>query len=402
MTERESPFSPGKPVQADLFVGREDEIGEVIQFLRQCATGRNENIAISGERGFGKSSLALMAASFASRDLRFGVAYCQLTAASTTEEVCTLVAERLLAQLATDTMAQKAKTVFNRYIDHVSVGLFGTGLQVKFRPDPSLRIDLKLRFPELITETYLRLAPEIDGLMIVLDDLNGVVRDQTFANFLKGWVDGMVTSGHRAIPLAIVVVASEDKLGALTKSQPSVGRIFRPVVLHRLPKDKTESFFTKAFASANVSVEKRALRDLCYFSDGVPSIMHEVGDAAFWQNQDQSVSSEDAQVGIIKAAKIIGLKYVEPQVVSKIRSKSYRQIISAMAALPGRVFTRKQLLSSVPGDDKKQVDNLLVKLKALGVIHTTEETPGEYEFIHTLDRLYFRVISAEWKAPKTR
>ncbi|MEW5700977.1 MAG: ATP-binding protein [Candidatus Zixiibacteriota bacterium] len=400
MTGVESPFSPGKPVASDLFVGREVEIAEIGRFLRQSAQGRNENVFIGGERGFGKSSLALLCTGYAQNELGFSAAYCQLTAASSADEACTLIAQKLLAQMP-KSLAERARGVFERYIESVSLGLPGTGVQVRFRADATLRNDLKLSFPELIRESYARLQPEVRGLMVVLDDLNGVARDFGFANFLKGWVDGMVTSGLPAMPLMIVLVGTQEKMQELSTNQPSVGRIFRPIILGRVADSVVDSFFERAFASVNVTVTPEASAVLRYFSGGVPSVMHEIGDATFWINRDTVVDEDDAFAGVWKAAEVVGLKYVEPQVVKRIRSKSYREIIRKIAEFPGGPFRRQNLLRAASDEDRTRVDNLLRKLEELGVIRKTDKS-GEYEFIHTLHKLYFRLLSGHYPSPKTR
>jgi DNA replication protein DnaC len=392
MTGVESPFSPGKPVESDLFVGREEEIVGITRFLRQCASGRNENILITGERGFGKSSLARITSDYAVRELEFASVYCQLTRAATIEEACTLIAEQLLAQIPKQSLAERAKAVFGRYIESVSLGFPGIGLQVRFRTEAGLQSDLKLHFPSLIDQAYQQLQPEVKGLVIVLDDLNGVTKDPGFAHFLKGWVDEIVTSGRLKIPLAIVLVGTQEKMAELMKHQPSVGRIFRPFVIQRIADSEVEEFFRRAFASVNITVEEVALKYLRFFSGGVPLIMHEVGDATFWTNNDGAISSTDAIDGVFAAAKQIGLKYVEPQVVRKIRSASYRQIMKALATVPRGVFKRQALLKAVAAKDKPRVDSLLGRLEELGMIRKTTEATGEYEFIHTLHQLYLRLI----------
>ncbi|MEA1944750.1 MAG: BREX system ATP-binding domain-containing protein [Euryarchaeota archaeon] len=53
-----SPFTPGNPAPVELFVGRVEQIEEILRYVRQTASGRQENVFLAGERGIGKSSLA--------------------------------------------------------------------------------------------------------------------------------------------------------------------------------------------------------------------------------------------------------------------------------------------------------------------------------------------------------
>jgi DNA replication protein DnaC len=58
ISTKESPFSPGRPVQPEYFVARIREIQRLERAIKQTVSGRKENIFIAGQRGVGKSSLA--------------------------------------------------------------------------------------------------------------------------------------------------------------------------------------------------------------------------------------------------------------------------------------------------------------------------------------------------------
>jgi DNA replication protein DnaC len=56
--EWESPFTPGSPVPVELFVGRSEQITEILRYVKQASSGKQENVFLTGDRGIGKSSLA--------------------------------------------------------------------------------------------------------------------------------------------------------------------------------------------------------------------------------------------------------------------------------------------------------------------------------------------------------
>ncbi len=88
---KESPFSPGRPVPVEYFVARHKEIELIERAIRQTASGRNENIFITGERGIGKSSLASFARYLAEKDYNFVGAHCPLGGARGLEDVARTV-----------------------------------------------------------------------------------------------------------------------------------------------------------------------------------------------------------------------------------------------------------------------------------------------------------------------
>ena len=78
ITAKESPFSPGQPVQPEYFVARIKEIQRLERAIRQTISGRNENVFITGQRGIGKSSLALFIRHLAEKEHRLIGSHCYL------------------------------------------------------------------------------------------------------------------------------------------------------------------------------------------------------------------------------------------------------------------------------------------------------------------------------------
>ena len=68
MTPESSPFRPGQPVPAELFVGRRDAIERLRGLVRAAGRGVFKIGFISGERGIGKSSLASFVRRLCERD----------------------------------------------------------------------------------------------------------------------------------------------------------------------------------------------------------------------------------------------------------------------------------------------------------------------------------------------
>ncbi len=56
--DQDSPFTPGRPVPPEFFVGRGNEVSLLQQKVRRAGSGRLEVAFLTGERGIGKSSLA--------------------------------------------------------------------------------------------------------------------------------------------------------------------------------------------------------------------------------------------------------------------------------------------------------------------------------------------------------
>jgi len=383
----QSPFTPGVPVPLDYFTGRVEQLQRIERAWRQCSAGRPSSLFITGERGIGKSSLADFAQYLAQKEHGFVGAHCYLGAARSVDEVTRLVFPKLLQEMPDSSLFEKARDVLGRYVR--GVDLFG--VSVEFTREPRELEDLRLRFVSTLHTIYQAISPERKGIVLILDDLNGISRQPEFALFLKSMVDDLASSARASLPLALVLVGVEERMRDLVQSQPSVARIFDIIQLNPMTEEESRQFFSKAFDSVRVAVQPAALNPLIYFSGGLPMLMHEVGDAVFWTNTDEQIDEDDAYKGIFVAAENIGRKYLDPQVYDSIRSRVYLSILRRIGKLPlGKQVRRSEILAQIPEDEKKKFDNFLRKMETLGVFKRGEEK-GVYIFVNELYRLYVQL-----------
>jgi len=135
--DRESPFTPGKPVPIEYFVARLNEIQRLERAIKQTCVGRNENIFITGERGIGKSSLATYIRFLAERKYDFIGTHCHLGGIRDIEGVVRIICQRLLQQCSDKTIFDKLQNIFKKYIKGMTLSLFDFGLGVEFTTDKS-------------------------------------------------------------------------------------------------------------------------------------------------------------------------------------------------------------------------------------------------------------------------
>jgi len=170
-----------------------------------------------------------------------------------------------------------------------------------------------------------------------------------------------------------------------------VGRIFDRILLRPLTHEDVVQFFRNAFARADLTITRDAEASLALLSGGYPVMMHELGDAAFWENTDDLIDANDAARGAIKAADRVGAKYFSPQVYEEVQSQKYRRILFhtvAERALPGEIL-RSALQASLPHEDAKTLDNFFSRMVKLGVVR--RKRPGAYEYTYPMFPLYLRL-----------
>jgi len=380
---KESPFAPGRPVPVEYFVARHKEIERLERAIRQTLSGRNENIFITGERGIGKSSLAWYAHHLAEKETLLG-AYCYMGPARSLEDVTAIVFQRLLEGCDKSTF-EKLKEAFRKYIKSVNLPFIG----VEFTDNKSDLRELVNGFIPTLRHIYAGVKENgKNGLFVVMDDLNGVTDLAEFSMFLKSTVDGIATS-RAALPLLLILVGIPDRREDLLKHQRSVERIFDIIDLTLMDEIESREFFKKTFAEESINVSKEALSLMVQLSGGYPMLMHEVGDAVFWQDTDNSIDENDARAGIMEAARTVGKKYIDPQISNVLRSKTYSSILWRIGKkLPlGTTFKRQELLKEVPEKEQKNLDNFLNRIKKLGIVDDAE-VRGEYRFVNPLFHLY--------------
>jgi hypothetical protein len=384
--QKESPFTPGRPVPVEYFIARLKEIERLKRAMMQTATGRNENIFITGERGIGKSSLAGLSRYLAEKEYGFLGAHCFLSGIKSLEDITRTVFQRLMEDCGDKSVFDKLKGLFERYIKGVT--LFGVG--VEFTEDKTDLRGLRDNFLPVLRKIYEQVKEnDRRGIILILDDLNGITELPEFSQFLKSFVDSIATSNN-PLPLLLVLVGIPERRADLLKHQPSVGRIFDIVELPLMTEDESKEFFTNMFGKQMIHIDDDAKSLMVKLSGGYPMLMHEVGDAVFWQDTDGQVDIADARRGIIEAAKIVGRKYIGPQVSNVFRNKVYSSILMRMGEkLPiGVTFKRQELLKdNAPEKEQKNLDNFLNKVKKLGIMEDAE-TRGEYKFVNPLYHLY--------------
>ncbi len=385
-----SPFTPGIPVPINYFIGRAHEIERIGRALLQTSTGRNENLFITGERGIGKSSLAVITRRIAEEKYQFVGAHCYLGSAANVRDVCRIVLTKMLQAMPNKNLFDKVKDVIGKYIKGIQLGVLGLGVNIEFTDDQTLLENLPINFLSIVRGIFETIKGDKKGLLLILDDLNGMSNVPEFSYFLKSFVDEIATS-QKPLPILLILVGIPDRMSDLAKNQPSVSRIFNVIELSSMNNNESEEFFKKAFGSVGITIEPGALPTLTRYSGGLPVLLHEVGDAVYWEDSDNSIDKNDTIKGISHAAESVGRKYLDRQVYQTLRSKTYRSILRKMGKFPLEAkFKRKELVKEMNDSERRNFDNFRQRMEKLGVL-TKGEVRGEYKFTNELFRVYVKI-----------
>jgi len=382
-----SPFTPGQPVQIELFTGRQVEIERVLGKVRQSSNGRLTCGFLTGERGIGKSSLASFIRVLAERDYGLLGLHTFLGGVSSLEVMVTKIFDILLKESLETPWHTK---IFDLFKDNIKeVGLFG--VSVGFKASKGEAAQLVQGFIPALRKIVKSLSDEKKGLLLILDDINGLASSSDFANWIKSTIDEIAAS-QKPIPLCLILVGIEERRISLIDLQQSLDRILDPIVIHPWNEDETKEFYSKSFKQVGIEIRDAALDLLSRYTGGLPTMAHEIGDAAFNIDTDNIIDFHDARKAVYGAAEIIGRKHLQPKVYNAIRSDAYKGILKkiSMKGSLGFHFSRKNVMDYLNENEKKVFDNFLKKMKTLGVITGDPDgSRGDYVFTNQLHHVYF-------------
>ncbi len=395
-TKGRSPFYPGQPVPVELFVGRAEQIRRIMERgVGQVAAGKPVAIFVQGEYGIGKSSIAGVVQRVAENGHGLHSIYAPLGGARTLDDVAAGVLEATLRSGAFDpSRSERVRNWLGKYIGQQE--LFGFTLNAAALKQDAPQIANPFRMLGFLGEARKRLADfGVKGIFLVLDEINGVTRNADFAHFIKGLVDTNAMTSE-PLPLLLMLCGVEERRREMIEEHRPVDRIFDVVQIDPMRAEESAQFFQRAFESVQMSVEPAAMALLAHYSAGFPKIMHLLGDAAYWLDQDGVVSDVDAVAALFTAAADVGKKYVDQQVYQALRSTDYRSILAKIARLdPAELrFTKAQIEAGLTHTQKLKLNNFLQKMKKLKVVRSGE-VRGEYVFTSRMVRLYIWLQSLE-------
>ncbi len=383
-----SPFKPGLPAPPELFTGRRNELERLNGMVKAAALGNLKVGFVSGERGIGKTSLVSLVRHASEQDHNAMVAYVSLGNVQTLNGMLRKTFNTLLNSVNKPWHKQILE-FFKNHIKKAEVGLPGLPVKLEFSMPEQDMSHLASNFAPVIQK--LLDDSEKKSLLIILDNINGLASDETFAHWLKSTVDSIAVS-EKNLPLCLILVGIEERLRELGKNNPSVPRIFDLINVKPWSNEGTSNFYKRIFRSEEIELQDSILELLALFTGGLPVFAHEIGDAVWRIASSRNISENEILKGIWLAADIIGNKYLQPGIFADIRSERYRSILREIAyESPQLQFRRADLGRNLTDKEKKAMDNFLRRMEKLDALKRDPEIRGGYQFPTHLHALYFHM-----------
>ncbi|MHB8173248.1 MAG: AAA family ATPase [Nitrospirota bacterium] len=383
-----SPFYPGQPVPVELFTGRKEPIERIVRAASQVAKGKPQSIFLRGEYGIGKSSLAGYVRRLLEKEYGLFGIQVLLGGAKTIEDLSLRTVESILKPKEYEpTGIDNIREALSKYVEKVE--FFGITVNLKSLKEDSPRI-ARGYLPFLHSLLKRIEGEKYKGIFLILDEINGIASNPDFAFFIKTLVDENALS-EKPLPLLLMLCGVEERRIEMIKSHQPIDRIFDIAEIGRMSNDEMKEFFSKAFGSANMSVEDRAMWSMCHMSSGFPKLMHLIGDSIFWKDTDNHITEEDALLGIIAAAYEFGQRYVDQQVLKALQSEDYHSILNKISKVVIEShldisFHKHRIEKDLTEPEKAKFNNFLQRMKKLKAL--SQGTRGTYIFSNRMIPFY--------------
>lgn len=373
---------------------------QLVDTAKASCRGHFRMSYISGERGIGKSSLAQMARHIAETDLKMATAYIPLGGVDNLRWLARLSLQAIVQNNGSQPWVGKVTALLGDRIR--KVGAFGVDVELHM-PQDDLQgvVD---NFANQMGSLLKTIGSARKGLMLVMDDINGLAEKPAFANWIKSTMDGVATSMKDEPPVFVLFTGLEERREQIMAHNESVARVFKPTLfVNAWTNKETKDFFRDGFGRGGMDLPDSELEICVRFSGGLPMLAQEIGDAIWLRaaKEDEATGKEYEQIavdlGIRDAAEAIGRQHLKSSVVKALRSERYRAILRKIgSALPiSDTFSRRQLSETIglSNSEKKALDNFINRMRELGAILPDEDSGkrGEYRFPSLLHRYYFYI-----------
>ncbi|MBR6024924.1 MAG: hypothetical protein IK044_08250 [Methanobrevibacter sp.] len=139
--------------------------------------------------------------------------------------------------------------------------------------------------------------------------------------------------------------------------------------------------------------DEKYLKEMVYYSWGMPLIMQQIGDAVFWNSLDGTIDKDNTYSGIINAAVELGNKQIRNK-LNKIKSPYYTTILYKLGKNEKMEFTKSEVKEFLSSDENRVFDDFLKRMRDLEIIESIgKENSGEYSFVNRLYFVYFLIIA---------
>lgn len=353
-------FTPHQPIQTTkLFFGREQQVAKLIEHINTPG----QHALLYGDRGVGKSSLAIVASKLLLDNLTKGKLYTKRCDSDDTFE--TIVAEPLQATGFFDQPIERFEKKTEGGFARLKTLFADAGVDTKTEKGSTL-LARQIRIQPSTAAEYINGR---DGLLLV--DEADAIKDpddkRKLAEFIKQLSDS-------ASPFKVLVVGISHTAAELTGAHPSVQRCLKETHLQRMSSDEIREIIVGGADQLDLKFEDDAVDKIVALSAGYPHFTHllclKCAENAI-ADDHKSISKNDIREAMDQA---VGdaegtLRSQYERAVRSADTDMYRVTVLAAAEIDADEFTAGQLRKSIEvvcgtPIEQNALNNYLTKLVA--------------------------------------
>lgn len=286
----------------------------------------------------GKTSVADFVKAFADYKKNMIGVYVSNKGNDSIETLTTWIIESMINELPPKSRVERLKRWFGDHIESIEI----RGNKIKFKVDDELSKSFKDYFQDYLKEIYEEFPKEKQGILIIIDDINGLSHSSEFANWYKKLADTLAVSNNYNLPVYFLLAGYPEKFQALVVHEESFGSIFHYDLIDCLSEEEVKCFFKDTFSQVEMDISNEAWDIIVSFSSGLPLMMQQIGESVFWASKTNIITKDDAITGIVNALYEIGSKQIRP-ILDQIRSDNYKSILEFLADNNMRKFKRSDV-----------------------------------------------------------
>ncbi len=309
---RSSPFRPGIRVNTNDFVGHEELIMDMIKRVNPLLEGEVVSYYIVGNRGMGKSSLSYYFSEILEKKFEIIPIHISNEGVSDLNTLIVQIIETLLNEISDKKWSKKILDFFGENVE--SVGFLNFSFKLKPKSDDYIE-SLVRHFDKFIKD-ILDSIEDSNGLLIIIDDVNGLSENPDFANWFRRIYHELTFKYNNEIPLAFIITSFPENLNQLQVHNESFSRLFNHFDLSYLSMEDVKKFYKNKFSSVEIGINDEVLDLISKYSYGMPLMMQEIGESIYWLcDESKYIDLSLALTGIKEANRRIYSKYLNPIVI---------------------------------------------------------------------------------------
>ncbi|MBZ9938471.1 ATP-binding protein [Mesorhizobium sp. BR1-1-16] len=306
-----------------------------LQIIDRALSSPGRQIFIYGDRGVGKTSLALTAA-YLHTSANADPILVNCGSATGFEDVVQSIGRQALPPTA----------AFEKTTTRAFGGsLMGNGVNI----GPKSNTEFNIPRPQNLAEAleivrYVESRSAGAKRVVIVDEmerLNDPHDRMKFAEFIKG----VPTASDR---IRFIFCGIGNDIQEILGAHPSTGRTFEPVELSSLRHDELWKIITTTADELGVTVDRDKLIRIGVISDGFPHYVHLIGESLFWAAADDEDQISAVRSEHFKEAISTALRRTEPLLKAQFnqatkKTKNTNDYEEALWSLADRSSDRRQL-----------------------------------------------------------